>query len=470
MKNFLVRNNVIEITKDKVDNLPKILSYYINKYYNNNTHAIMFLIDLENFDNFSCLSKIYWDIKKTVPFYKNCNFLINLNGNILSTQELDILKNFAQVLEIDGINLEFREYSAIWSRDEVFSTYEFLDSEVQKVKDLNLSPFETFLCYYNQLTSRIYNQENQTENGLLSRSIIGINNSDKIVCAGYAHWLFALIKHSNNKDMWSLPISLEMFQNAQKLGFHKTNLVYINDEKYNISGVYYADTCWDSIKVPTNNMHLNFCLIPLDDPLFFGKDYILSATKPMCGYSYLLDGIKPNRFLDFSNMSCRKLLENIPLVDLEKLRQKFANNVILQAEKYSVNKSEEYLETLKNQLAARPEFANPHLEYSFLKYVCKKIKRNSKPIDLSCYTQALLEMSTKYLKLSPSTAKEYIDDVISNTKRASVDLFKCGAKNVFYTLYRAEYNRQQEKIKQIKERHRQILERKRQKQQDSQKE
>jgi hypothetical protein len=128
------------------------------------------------------------------------------------------------------------------------------------------------------------------------------------------------------------------------------------------------------------------------------------------------------------------------------------------------------LEKLKIQLASRPEFSSPHLEYSFLKYVCNKIKRNSKPIDLSCYTQALLEMSTKYLKLSPLEAKEYIDDIITNTKQASVNLFKHGAKNVFYTLYRAEYNRQQERIKQIKERHQQILERKRKKEQDSQKE
>lgn len=470
MKNFLVRNNVIDITKDKVDNLPKILSYYVNKCYNNNTRAVRFLIDLENYDNFPCLSKIYLDIKKNVPFYKNCNILINLKENILSTKELGILKKFAQMLEIDGINLEFREYAAIWSSEEVFSTYKFLESEVQRVKDLNLSPFETFLCYYNQLTSRIYNQESQTENSLLSRSIIGINNSDKIVCVGYAHWLFALIKRSDNKDMWSMPISLEMFQDMKKQGWHKMNIMYIKDDKYNINGVYYVDACWDSKKVPTNNMRLNFCLIPLDDPLFFGKDYILSATKLLCGYNYLLDGIKPDSCLGFLNMSCRKLLENIPHVDLEKLRQKFAKNVISQAEKYSIKKTAKDLEKLKQQLAARPDFAGLHLEYSFLKYVCNKIKRNSKPIDLPCYTQALLEMSTKYLKLSPLEAEKYVNDVISNTKRASLDFFKCGAKNVFYTQYRAEYNRQQERIKQIKERHRQILERKRQKQQDSQKE
>ncbi len=470
MKNFLGNNNIIDITKDRIDDLPNVLSYYIDKSCNNNTCLLNFLINFEKYDSFTNLSKIYLEIKKIVPFYKNCNFYIDLKENILSKKELEILKKFSQMLKIDGINLEFREYGAIWSSDEVFSTYEFLESEVKKVKDLNLSPFETFLCYYNQLTSRIYNQESQNENSLLSRSIIGINNSDKIVCAGYAHWLFALIKCNDNKDIWSMPIILEMFQNKQKFGYHKTNMVYIRDEKYGINGLYYVDTCWDSIKASTEKMRLNFCLIPLDDPLFYCKDFILSATKPMCGYNYILDGIKPQSFLDFSNQSCLKFLENIPLVDLEKLRQKFAQKVIAQAETYNIDKSEDYLEKLKIQLASRPEFSSPHLEYSFLKYVCNKIKRNSKPIDLSCYTQALLEMSTKYLKLSPLEAKEYIDDIITNTKQASVNLFKHGAKNVFYTLYRAEYNRQQERIKQIKERHQQILERKRKKEQDSQKE
>ena len=44
---------------------------------------------------------------------------------------------------------------------------------------------------------------------------------------------------------------------------HKTNLVYIKDKKYEIDGLYYADSCWDSSIKKVGKMFpsFNYCLV-----------------------------------------------------------------------------------------------------------------------------------------------------------------------------------------------------------------
>lgn len=146
-----------------------------------------------------------------------------------------------------------------WNLDKVIQANLEIDAIVKDIQNKKFSPFETAAYIHHYITSQFPYKDNP-EDLLTPRSIVGVLNTDNIVCVGYAKFFKAIV------DKLNMPgLSAETIQSCMKVipfnsdvkmvnktplkGFlHLQNLVTIHDEKYNIDGTYFNDSCWDAKK------------------------------------------------------------------------------------------------------------------------------------------------------------------------------------------------------------------------------
>ena len=140
-------------------------------------------------------------------------------------------------------------------------------------KQVNLSTYEKFLIVYKFVANRVYNEDEDFDNNDM-RNWVGVLTSDKVICSGFASLLKCVCDrifnaeelkcYEQNSDIYSL--------DAKYLESHVNNLIIINDPKYNLNGLYYADACWDSkSKKKGNKTTFNFCLIPIQQIVDYKK-------------------------------------------------------------------------------------------------------------------------------------------------------------------------------------------------------
>ena len=126
---------------------------------------------------------------------------------------------------------------------EMIDVYNGLLSLAKTAIDNNYSPAESIFYIYNIAKKRIYNEENQEEKYCKSRSITDILNGDKIVCTGYSNLVAAIA------NILHIPVEISYWDDiTDKTAGHAANIVYLNDPKYNICGIYAIDATWDSRK------------------------------------------------------------------------------------------------------------------------------------------------------------------------------------------------------------------------------
>jgi len=131
-------------------------------------------------------------------------------------------------------------------------------------KQVNLSPYEKFLIIYKFVANRVYNQsENCNDNRM--RNWIGVLTSDKVICSGFASLLKCVCDQVfTAEELKCYKQGSSVYdEKAELLGGHANNLVIINDPKYNLNGLYYADACWDCKDEINNKTTFNYCLIPI---------------------------------------------------------------------------------------------------------------------------------------------------------------------------------------------------------------
>lgn len=456
MKEFIRNHISLIISEETEKNLTKNLDYYKNL-----TQEYDFTFSYNNYPSYAKLCGVFNLIKGNVANIKKCNFFLNIENKCFTEKDIAVIKYFSKLLRHNNIDLDFRELNILWNDSEFDKTYDLLNKKCNNVQTLNLSPFEQFLCLYNESTNRVYNEEKENESWITSRSIVGINNSNNIVCAGYANWLKAMCTYLQNPNIKCISLPVDYFVKDVYKASHKVNMVYIKDEKYGIDGLYYADSCWDSKKTETSTMKLSHCLIPIRDMLFT-KSFKLKAV-PGDEFAYLFDDTKPTKDIVHKNCMALKGIEELGFCNINEQRKKFAQKVLKQAQEYSVEKSQEYLDNLKFCMETNQPFKKPMLEYSFLRHICNKIKANSKPIEYTKYIQALQVVTKQYLNMSEDEAAKYIDEVLALTKSKSFDEFSTGAQNSQYIQSKIEYDRRLEHMKQIKEHRKKLLEEKKQK-------
>ncbi len=218
-------------------------------------------------------TKLYDLIKSSTPTFE-LETIINLPTRILLTKRkiyLNIinlpLKDILNLLRNPQIHENVFFYDKYnegkeMTLKELIEMYNKLLTLIKDVKDKNYSPAEKLFYAYNIVKSRIYKKEEKHEDETISRNLAEILKCKKIVCEGFANFLLGLcevLEIPTEKIIW-------IHKSKRKAG-HDTVAVYLNDEKYNIHGIYAIDPTWDSKeneKDTTYKQYIRHFLVPMN--------------------------------------------------------------------------------------------------------------------------------------------------------------------------------------------------------------
>lgn len=130
------------------------------------------------------------------------------------------------------------------------NTVEEIEKIVSKVQKYELSPLEKMMYAYDLVRDRVYNEEKKEESHTASRDLTSVLFGDKIVCVGFAN-IF-------EKVLLNLGMKNKMYRIAsENQRGHRRNVVYVNDPKYHIEGVFFCDPTWNSKKAENDNHYLD---------------------------------------------------------------------------------------------------------------------------------------------------------------------------------------------------------------------
>lgn len=142
-----------------------------------------------------------------------------------------------------------------------------LETLITPIKNANLSPLERYLAVYNIVKNyKPYKENNDDKNK--ARYLRYILDNEYMVCVGYSKLLIELLdKVGIDANAISIDVDTSYddgFTREEKeveLAGHQRSIISIDDDKYNIHGLYMADPTWDN-SLPNN--YLNHALMPFD--------------------------------------------------------------------------------------------------------------------------------------------------------------------------------------------------------------
>ena len=216
--------------------------------------------------SYSLDEKFLFDEQK---YYKNIKHIMNKlsKDNKKITLQIDVINRelFKDIINIkkipNNIELQIRatfhpEYNInllmssgvyIYSVDEYIKEEEILNNLIRDIKNSNLTQFEKYLLIYNIVKNFKPYKENE-EKLEDSRCLKHILNNDYMVCVGFSILLRALL---NKVNIACIDIPTYFYQpidddneNLELVG-HQRNLIKIDDDKYNIHGIYVSDPTFD---------------------------------------------------------------------------------------------------------------------------------------------------------------------------------------------------------------------------------
>lgn len=287
----------INIANEELKTDEQLLKLIEKLKYNNNDRNLNFIFDDTNnlsktIFNLSLVKKIIFTIKKhpLLKFYK-FDFRYILNDNyILNTNECKKLEQIDDYLsENYNLNLQMCSQENIdfpFTFKQTLKANRDIKKVASKIKNATtikngekqkLSPFEKLMIAYEYVTNFAYN-DNEYLN-LESRHWVPVLNGDYIVCAGYASLMKVLCEEIFSEEEVKVFLHKLDVHPKKRNNHHQNNIIYIKDDKYNIDGLFYLDSCWDSIDRNKEKHHSYFCL-PIKDILQL-KNHNLQSTDSL---------------------------------------------------------------------------------------------------------------------------------------------------------------------------------------------
>lgn len=163
----------------------------------------------------------------------------------------------------------------LWQLNHINKANDRIQKVCDRITKNNLSPMEA-MAFIHKVVTLTFKYKENNENPGLARTIAGALNTDNIVCVGYSVIVKSIIdKLDNDNLMCDTNVikfrNLEIEKNEDLLligtmGSHEQNLIFINDEKYDVNGVYISDATFDSKNdiYPSGKGFANF-LLPVED-------------------------------------------------------------------------------------------------------------------------------------------------------------------------------------------------------------
>ena len=196
---------------------------------------------------------------------------------ITENKTIDNIEQIDKLNEIVPVSIDYGEPD-LASLDDFKSMRGTLDYFKGLVLQNDLSPAERVCYAYDLIKSHIY-RENE-EKLSQSRYIHSIVSTGNIVCVGYAKFFAQLLKECG---ITAHSISTKVPLIDDSLAGHQRNIVEIDDDKYNIHGVFAFDPTWDS-NYEYTVVNRNGEIRPTSK--IRESDEIIGETDPMSSYIY----------------------------------------------------------------------------------------------------------------------------------------------------------------------------------------
>ena len=295
------------------------------------------------------------------------------------------LKNALKFSELSSVENE-NDFKSAWSYSLVKKANRNVDTVVEYMKRLKLTPFEAMLFVHTFVGKFQYNssKSNNKWQDEISRVILGIALKEGyIVCSGHASFGKAVIDKYNDPNLVCDFSPLQfMDKNNLSISAHEQLVVTINDEKYHIKGMYGDDICANVSKdgIPD----ISTCLFPLEDlnnyKMFFAR--IMNFNNR---YEAIINPSPTDRFSDED-------VQSFINANLDKNKDLVVHSIIRRFER----------QVDKNAINSEPIPYDSYFNALFTIMYKEYCVENNLPFD-------------KYFNISNSPASEVIDDATINS-------------------------------------------------------
>ena len=192
------------------------------------------------------------DIKESINLVKDKIEYLNIDS--LNINEITELINSVNISDNIKINTKYN-YRDTCSKSELLELVDYLNNIKKIINRYNMSPLEICIFVNDLIREREYKKpdnkvdllkglnDSEKIDALMddseSRSIMKVFKSDKIVCAGFSNLYSAIL------DLVGIEAStISYYPDDKKRDGHMSNIVYLNDEKYSVKGIFEIDTTW----------------------------------------------------------------------------------------------------------------------------------------------------------------------------------------------------------------------------------
>lgn len=235
----------------------------------------------------------------------NINNIIQI-FNILTKKEYKIEKITYDIKDKTYYDKDFSSLGSVANNTNLYIKYGEIDYSIydefiglqetikwitQIINDTNLSPVEKLMFAFDFMKTFKYNESpNEKKDSRKPHRILETGN---IVCAGYSRFLQEIVENLNIGIKIG-DVGVDCYDNeGNHRGAHARNIVKIDDDKYNINGIFILDSTWDSVK-QINNPNYNaldlyrYFLVPAKDY----KNVFTNDTIPTLFKLYLNEELK----------------------------------------------------------------------------------------------------------------------------------------------------------------------------------
>lgn len=357
------------------------------------------------------------------------------NSFMFSEKEWENILKLETVVDEFGILCFYDEFD-YYETNKVLNAYQSIKTTVDYIKSKTDSPLERFLMAYDYVSTFMY-KGNDNDVGK-SRSLVQILNGFDIVCVGYAELLSCICKELGIRCVSQDCIVGDgvVFPN------HRNNLVFLDDNKYNIHGAFHCDVCWDSLREGKEPlMEYNYCLLPVKDlQKHIDRVSIWSPSK------YLYENFSTEEMYPLI-LSINDFLNPVDYLGFERKDKKVSNELVNYFQENKVNdelnlKIEEAAKTLlkimkKNNVKTNAYSSFGMLDAKYIPIVELVLLIDSKENEslVEKYVHEFANNSDKKAKpdskestivmgnMRPDNIYEYLESIISHNQDSITDAY-----------------------------------------------
>lgn len=215
----------------------------------------------------------------------------------VKVENRELFKQF-DLLNYPNINLIINSDQYNYQKEEYLKEEEQLERMIAPIKESKLSPYEKYLATYNivkQFKPYRENYNNPSE----ARYLKYILENEYIVCLGFSKLLTTLLDKVGIPTL-SIDVMVDASYNQNLpriLEGHERNLVKIDDDKYNIHGIFVSDPTWD------NSVESDFYV---HSSMTFERMKESKSLEKMSDIDLLLDFHDFSEFLDKINFYIKR--------------------------------------------------------------------------------------------------------------------------------------------------------------------